>query len=336
MLAPTMTRIFRDADAPLEPLSGRKVAVIGYGNQGSAWATNLRDSGVDVLVGTVADSSRRAAADDGFPAHEVPDAVAEADAVCLLIPDEVMGDVFREKIEPALRPGAAVCFASGYAVAFGEVTVPAHADAVLVAPRMIGVGVRDSYVDGSGFIAFIGVEQDATGNALPVALAIARGIGATRRGSVETTFKQEAMVDLFVEQGIAPALSKVWRDSAMVLLEAGIPLEAILVEFYLSGEIERTYRAMREIGPTRQWQLHSQTSQYGTLSRGERFADIDTVERFRAVLEEISSGAFAKEWEAERAAGYPRFHALRESERGDALMDFEDSIRARFSPPGDS
>jgi ketol-acid reductoisomerase len=327
-----MARIFHDSDAPLDLLAGRRIAVVGYGNQGRAWALNLRDSGLDVRVGTVADTSRRAAEEDGFEAHEIAPAVAEADVVCLLIPDEIMGDVVRDTIAPALRPNATICFASGYAVAFDEVGLPAELDVVLVAPRMIGVGVRDTYVDGSGFIAFVGVDQDATGNALGVALAIARGIGATRRGSVETTFKQEAMIDLFVEQGIAPALSKIWRDSAMVLLEQGIPLEAILVEFYLSGEIERTYRAMREIGPTRQWTLHSQTSQYGTMSRGERFADLDTVAKMRAVIEEISSGTFAKEWAEERAAGYPRFKALRESERGDALMDFEDSVRAQFEP----
>ena len=327
-----MTRIFHDADAPTEPLTGKRVAVIGYGNQGRAWALNLRDSGMDVRVGTVADASRKEAEADGFPAHEVPDAVREADVVCLLIPDEVMGEAVASNVAPALKQGAAVCFASGYAVAFDEVTLPESADVVLVAPRMIGVGVRDSYVDGTGFIAFVGVERDATGGAWPVALAIANGLGATRRGSVEMTFTQEALIDLFVEQGIAPALQKVWRDAAMVLLEAGIPLEAILVEFYLSGEIERTYRAMREVGPTRQWQFHSQTSQYGTMSRADRFADLDTAPRMRRALEEISSGAFAREWAAERASGYQRMKELREADGRDALMDLEDQVRATFEP----
>src|SRR5207244_2350037 len=170
-------------------------------------------------------------------------------------------------IAPALKSGAALCFASGYAVAFDEVKLPDGIDIVLVAPRMIGVGVRDSYVDGAGFIAFVGVERDATGDAWPVTLGIARGLGATRRGSVEMTCRQEALIDLFVEQAIAPALRKMWSDAAMVLLEAEIPLEAILVEFYLSGEIERTYRAMREMGHAKQWQLHSQQSEYGSMSR---------------------------------------------------------------------
>jgi ketol-acid reductoisomerase len=325
-----MARIFHDQDAPLDALEGKRVAVVGYGNQGRAWALNLRDSGIDVVVGTVADASRRAAADDDFEAHEVADAVGGADVVCLLIPDEVMGEAVAAHVGAALKPGSAVVFASGYAVAFEEVMLPDGVDVVLVAPRMIGVGVRDCYLDGSGFIAFAGVSRDATGNAWPVALAVARAIGATKRGSVEMTFRQEAIIDLFVEQGIAPALQKVWRDAAMVLLEAGIPLEGILAEFYLSGEIERTYRAMREIGPTRQWQLHSQTSQYGTMSRADRYADVDLATKMRAAVAEIDSGDFAKEWAAERAAGYPRMAELRKAEGRDQLMDFEDDVRKKF------
>jgi ketol-acid reductoisomerase len=327
-----MAKIFHDADAPLEPIERKRIAVVGYGNQGRAWALNLRDSGLDVRVGTVADASRRAAQTDGFPAYEVADAVRDADVVCLLIPDEVMGEAVAAHVAPALKPGAAVCFASGYAVAYDEVELPETADILLVAPRMIGVGVRDTYVDGSGFIAFVGVDRDASGNAWPLVLGLARALGATRRGSVEMTCEQEATIDLFVEQGIAPALQKVWRDAAMVLLEKGIPLEAILAEFYLSGEIERTYRAMREMGATKQWQLHSQTSQYGTASRAERYEDLDTARRMKIAIEEITSGAFAREWAAERVAGYPRVKALREAEGSDALMDFEDGVRRQFEP----
>lgn len=146
------------------------------------------------------------------------------------------------------------------------------------------------------------------------------------------TFMQEALIDLFVEQAIAPALQRVWRDAAMVLLERGIPLEAVLAEFYLSGEIERTYRAMREIGPTKQWQFHSPTSQYGTMSRAGLFDGLEIAERMRGAAEEISSGTFAKEWAAERAAGYPRFNELKKADGRDALMDFEDDVRKKFEP----
>ena len=327
-----MARIFHDEDAPLDAVTGKTIAVIGYGNQGRSWAQNLRDAGLDVRVGTLADSSRAQAEAEGFSPHEIPDAVDDADVVCLLIPDEVMGDAVPSAVLPTLKPGAAVCFASGYAVAFDEVTLSDTNDVVLVAPRMIGVGVRDSYVDGSGFIAFVGVERDATGSAWPVALGIARALGALHRGSVEMTFRQEALIDLFVEQAIAPGLRKLWSDAAMVLLEAWIPLEAVLAEFYLSGEIERTYRAMREIGPTRQWKLHSQTSQYGTMSRAQRYADIDLTSPMRAAVEEINSGAFAREWAEVRADGYRKMKELYESEGRDALMDFEDDVRLKFAP----
>jgi ketol-acid reductoisomerase len=329
-----MARIFHDSDASIDAVTGSRIAVIGYGNQGKSWALNLRDSGLDVRVGTVADASRAQAEADGFPAHEVADAVLEADVVCLLIPDEVMGDAVASSVAPALKAGATLCFASGYAVAFDEVKIPDGVDVVLVAPRMIGVGVRDSYVDGSGFIAFVGVDRDATGQAWTVALGVARALGALHRGSVEMTFRQEALIDLFVEQGIAPALRKVWSDAAMVLLEAGIPLEAILAEFYLSGEIERTYRAMREIGPTKQWKLHSQTSQYGTMSRASRYADIDLATAMRTAVQEIDSGAFAKEWAEVRADGYRKMKELYEAEGRDALMDFEDDVRQKFEPAG--
>lgn len=327
-----MATIYHDDDAPLDALEGARVAVLGYGNQGSAWAQNLRDSGLDVIVGTISDASQERAVADGFPARDIPAAVADAAVVCLLIPDEVMAEVFARDVAPNLHPGDAVCFASGYALAYDEVSIPGGADVFLVAPRMLGVGVRESFVDGSGFIAFVGVEQDPSGSAMQRCLAIARGIGATHRGALELDARAEAALDLFVEQAIAPALGQVWRDAALVLLEHGIPLEAVLVEFYVSGEVERTYKALREIGYVAQSKLHSQTSHYGTLSRAERFADLDTKQRMSAVLEEITSGAFAKEWAEERAAGYPRLRALEAEDPRALLTEFEDQVRAAFTP----
>jgi ketol-acid reductoisomerase len=327
-----MARIFKDADAPLDPLEGSGVAVIGYGNQGRAWAQNLRDSGLDVRVGTIGDASREAAVADGFEAHEVEEAARQADVVCLLIPDEVMGEVVAERIGPALTGGNALCFASGYAVAFGEVEIPDGVDVIMVAPRMLGVGVRETYVSGEGFVAFAGVEVDATGSAWPRTLAVARGLGATRRGSLELTFHQEAVIDLFMEQAIAPALGQVWQAGAMALLEDGLPIEAVLVEFVLSGEVERTYRALREIGYAKQAELHSQTSQYGTLSRRDKFADLDVLSRMRDVVREIGGGDFAKEWAEERAAGYPKFKALKEGGQFGALSEVQDRIREQFEP----
>jgi ketol-acid reductoisomerase len=330
-----MAEVFKDADVPAGALDGRRVAVIGYGNQGRSWALNLRDSGVDVVVGTIGDDSRAAADSDGFPATDIPDAVRDARVVCLLIPDEVMGDVVRDHVAGGLAPGDALCFASGYAVAFGEVEIPEGVDVIMVAPRMLGVGVRETFQSGEGFIAFAGVETDASGKARDVCLGLAKALGATRRGCLELTFQQEAVIDLFMEQAIAPALARVWGDGASALLEAGLPLEAILVEFVLSGEVERTYRALREIGYARQSKLHSQTSQYGTLSRAERFADLDALSRMRETVREIQSGEFAAEWAAEREAGYPRMKALEEGGAMGAIADLQDQVRAMFEPPSE-
>lgn len=324
-----MARIFHDQDAPE---IAERVAVIGYGNQGSSWAMNLRDSGAEVVVGTISDASRERASEAGFPATDIGDAVRGADLVCVLIPDEVMPAAIGEHVGPDLRPGSALCFASGYALAYDQVTVPEEVDVVLVAPRMLGAGVRETYVDGSGFCAFVSVERDATGRAQDRMLAIARGIGATRRGALEMGARQEALLDLFIEQAISPALTKVWSDAAIVLLETGIPLEAVLVEFYLSGEVERAYRALREIGYEAQTSMHSETSQYGTLSRAERFADLDVAERMRAVRAEIDSGAFAAEWAAEQAAGYPRFNELKKADPRALMTDLEADVRAAFEP----
>ena len=319
--------VFRDGDAPLAPLQGARIAVLGYGNQGSSWARNLRDSGLDVVVGTISDDSRRRAADDGFAAHDIPAAVEGAAVVCALIPDEVLAEVMREHIGPALAPETTVCVASGYGPTFEDLAIPDTCDVVLVAPRMLGEGVRDHYVDGTGFITFVSVERDATGRARERMLAVARGIGGTRRGALELDARREALLDLFIEQAVSPALSKVWGDAALVLLEAGIPLEAILVEFYLSGEVERAYRALREDGYRAQATMHSETSQYGTLSRVDRFADLDIAARLRAIADEIDRGSFAEEWAAERAAGYPRLKELRTNDPRSLMADAEGPLR---------
>lgn len=324
-------RIFHDDDAPPDALRDATVAVIGYGNQGSAWAKNLRDSGLDVIVGTISDDSRARAADDGFPAHEVADAAREARVVCALIPDEVMRAAIDEHIGPNLQDGDVLCVASGYVPTFEDPAIPEGVDLILIAPRMLGAGVRDAYLEGAGFITFVSAERDASGHAHARMLCLAHALGGTRRGAIELDARSEAVLDLFIEQGISAALAKVWSDGALALLEAGIPLEAILVEYYLSGEIEFAYRSLRTIGYEAQSRLHSETSQYGSLSRARRFADLDTLERMRAIIGDISSGSFASEWTAEREAGYPVLDELRANDPRAALTGFEQELRARLS-----
>ena len=216
-----MTTVYHDEDADLAALAGETIAVVGYGNQGRSQALNLRDSGLRVVVGNVADAARGRAAAEGFEVADVADVVRRADVVMLLIPDEVMPEVYRRDVAPGLRPGGCVSFASGYNVAFDLIVPAADVDVVLVAPRMIGPGVRDRYVDGRGFPSFVAVHRNATGRAQARMLALAKGIGSTRAGCLELTMAQEAHLDLFTEQGFGPAFGLALRQSIELLVVQG-------------------------------------------------------------------------------------------------------------------
>lgn len=321
-------QVYHDQHANLILLSNRPIAVIGYGNQGRAQALNLRDSGLDVVVGNRDDEYAARARDDGFDVRPIAQAAAQASVVLLLIPDEVMPDVFQAEVAPHLTGGDALVFASGYTVAFGLLTPPPGVDVVLVAPRMIGAGVRDLYVSGHGFPAFIGVEQDASGQARDIALALAKGIGATRMGVVEVSFAQEAELDLFTEQCFGPAFGQVLTTAVNLLLDEGYPPEAVLLELYMSGELAYTLGKIAEMGLVEQTALHSRTSQYGSMSRGMRFLLPELREKMQAGLDEIRSGAFAREWAEEQAAGAPTLELLKESARSLPLYQLERELRA--------
>jgi ketol-acid reductoisomerase len=320
-------QIFQDKDADLGLLEGKQIAVIGYGNQGRAQALNLRDSGLQVLVGNREDEYAQRAREDRFRVISIEAAAAEADLLMMLIPDEVAPEIFHREIVPHLDQGKAVVFATGYNIAFGFITPPASVDVVLVAPRMIGAGVRDFYVAGRGFPSFIGVAQDHSGNARAIALALAKGIGSTRTGVVEVTFAQEAELDLFTEQCFGPAFGQVLTTSVNLLLEDGYPPEAVLLELYMSGEFAYTLGKIAELGLVGQSALHSRTSQYGSMSRGIRFMLPELRSKMLEGLEEIRSGKFAQEWAAEQEAGAPTLEALREAARSLPLVELEQELR---------
>ncbi|HLH29459.1 MAG TPA: NAD(P)-binding domain-containing protein [Acidimicrobiales bacterium] len=319
-----MTRIYYEADADSEVLRGERVAVVGYGNQGRSWALNLRDSGVDPMVCVRRDATREQAARDGFVTHDV-EAADEADVLCLLVPDDVV-----PLLGLAPRPTSCLILASGYNLAFGRLSP--ECDAGMVAPRMLGPEVRRCYEEGSGFITAVGVHRDATGRALDRVLAVAKAIGGLRQGGIELTPTQEAVLDLGVEQMLSPALTAVNNAFVQAMVERGIPLEAVVCELVLSGEVERTYRLLREMGYAAQSEFHSPTSQYGQLSRRGRFDHLDVISTMRAICDEIEGGAFADEWDAERDAGYPTLAALKEQFAGPAVRDFESDLRARLGP----
>ena len=301
--------------------------MIGYGNQGRAQALNLRDSGLEVLIGNREDDYAGQARKDGFSATVIRQAAAEADVVMLLLPDEVAPSVFEQEIAPSLIKGDVLVFASGYNITFGFIAPPPLVDVVLLAPRMIGAGVRDLYVAGHGFPSFIGIAQDCSGQAKAIALALAKGIGSTRAGVVEVTFAQEAELDLFTEQCFGPAFGHVLTTAVDLLIEEGYPPEAVLLELYMSGEFSYTLAKIAELGMIEQTELHSHTSQYGSMSRGMRFRIPELRARMREGLKEIRSGEFAQEWAREQEEGCPTLQMLKESARTLALYQLERELR---------
>jgi len=319
-----MTTIYYEHDGDLGAITGERVAVIGYGNQGRSWALNLRDSGCAPVICVRRDETREQAIADGFEAHDVEDA-SDADIICILVPDDIVALL---PVQP--RPDSCVIVASGYTLAFDRLVPPG--DAGMVAPRMLGPEVRPSYEEGVGFITAVGVHRDVTGRAQERVLAVARAIGGLRQGAIELTPMQEAVLDLGVEQVLSPALTAVNTAFVQTMLEHGIPTEAIVTELVLSGEVERTYRLMREVGYAIQSEFHSPTSQYGQLSRRGSYDHLDVLTTMRSLADDIESGRFADEWDAERDAGYPHLTRLKEQYAGPAVREYDAELRGRLGP----
>ena len=327
-----MATIYHDADADLAALAGQTIAVIGYGNQGRSQALNLRDAGVDVVVGNIRDYALEAAETDGFAVRPIAQACASADAVMLLVPDEIMPAVYAEHVAPHLRDGALVDFASGYNVAFGLLSPAPGLDVVLVAPRMIGIGVRETYLEGGGFPSFVGVHQDATGRARARMLALAKGIGSTRAGCIEMSMHDEASLDLFTEQGFGPAFGRVMMAAIDLLVGAGYPPEAVLLELYLSGEFAHSLEKIRQVGMVRQMDFHSRTSQYGSITRGARYLALDAALKTKMgeILDEIRSGRFAQEWTGQQEQANQLFEKVKSVREKMPHTQWEDRARAAF------
>jgi ketol-acid reductoisomerase len=328
-----MVRIFRETDITPEVrgrLAGMRIAVIGYGNQGRAQALNLRDSGAKVVIGNIADDYFAKALEDGFETRPIPEATRNADTVMLLLPDEPAPEVFRRDVEPNLRPGAAVSFASGYNVTFDRIKTPAAFDCLLLAPRMIGRGVRELYQTGEGFHSLVAVHHDASGKALEKLLALAHGVGTLKRGAVEVDFRTETELDLFNEQAFGPAFGHVLLAAIKTLIDAGYPKEAVFLELYLSGEFSYICKDMAETGLVKQLDHHSPTSQYGAISRGIRFLPLKAKRPMKAILENIRSGKFAREWKWEQRLGRFRFKLLRFFAVRQPFVKLERAVRVKL------
>ena len=317
-----MARMYFEEDSDLRHLADQTICIVGYGNQGRAQALNMRDSGLSVIVGSRRDTSYKTALQDGFAVFPVDEAAARSDIIFLLVPDEVMAQVFGQDIAPNLAPGNMLVFASGYNIAFGLIQPPSDIDVVLIAPRMIGAGVRDTYLSGEGFPSLVAVHHSATETAFERMLALCEGIGSAKMGVIESSFLEETTVDLFAEQvGFLYAV----RRYCEVLVEAGCSPEAAMLEFYASGEGIETARAYRDIGLWDQITLHSRTSQYGQEVTSRLSPEDEETERARlkAIISHIQDGSFAREWTAEQQAGFPEFNRVRDLNMAHEMREAE-------------
>ena len=328
-----MVTIYRAADVPADALTGEAVAVLGYGNLGRTAALNLRDSGVKILIGNREDEYAARARAEGFEVVPLA-AAAAADVVFVLLPDEVIPEVFPRDVAPALRPGSAIAFGSGYSVAFGLIHPPDTVDVLLVAPRMAGAAARERYLSGEGFWACVGVEADRSGRAQRRMLGLAEGLGALRTGAVQMRAADEAALDLFIEQTVGPLLGAAIMAAFEVGCEAGLPPEVLVLEMYMSGEMETVYRGFREAGFFRASGEHGPTAVFGGLLRTMELDREAIAERFRAVMAEIRNGSFARRFQDEANNGYPVLDVAREMIHGPSpITEAEERLRRAAPPP---
>lgn len=323
--------VFGRNDADPAALAGATVAVVGYGNLGSSMARRLRAAGLTVLVGNRDDEYRAKAAADGFDVHDVGAAVAAADVVYVLISDEAIPLCFATDIAPALRPAAALCFASGYCLAYGLVTPPEYVDVLLIAPRMVGSSVGRADGDG-GYVAYVNVEHDATGRARDRLLALALAAGALDRGALAIPAADEATIDLLVEQTVGPYLGLAIQLAFEVGVEAGLPPEALVLELYQSGEMAEVFRSFAERGFYKAVVDHGVTAQYGGYLRTMDLDGEAMRARFKTILDDIRSGGFAEKLQAEAAAGSPAMELISAMTAGtDPMSEAEERIRAAIA-----
>ena len=322
--------MYYDDDADLSFLDGKTVAIIGYGSQGHAHALNLKDSGIDVVVGLRPGSASVAKAQaNGLEVAEPVEAASRGDVIMMLVPDELHRDVYAS-IRDGVASGNMLLFGHGFSIHYGEVEPPADVDVALVAPKGPGHLVRRQYTEGSGVPGLIAIHQDATGRAKDIALAYAKGIGCTRGGVIETTFKDETETDLFGEQAVlCGGTTELIRAGYDTLVEAGY--DPRLAYFEVLHELKLIVDLMYEKGIAGMRYSISNTAEYGDITRGRRVIGPETRKAMREILREIQSGEFAREWIAENRAGQERFKRLREEQAGHQVEVVGRELRANMS-----
>jgi len=304
-------RIYYDQDADLNLLKGKKVAVIGYGSQGHAHSLNLKDNGVDVVVGLYRGSkSAEAARSAGLPVATVEEAAQAADFIMMLVPDQTQASLYKQAIEPNLKPGKTLMFAHGFSVHFGQIVAPPEVDVTMVAPKGPGHVVRDLFAQGVGTPALVCVHQDASGRALQNALAYAKGIGGTKAGVIQTTFRDETETDLFGEQAVlCGGISALIKAGFETLVEAGYPPE--MAYFECLHETKLIVDLIYQGGLSYMRYSVSDTAEFGDYTAGPKIITEQVRENMRAILRDIQDGVWAKNWLLENQVGRPNFNAMR-------------------------
>ncbi len=320
--------IYYEDDADLGRLSGRTVAIMGYGSQGHAHALNLRDSGVDVIVGLREGSSSRAKAEaEGLRVMTVAEATQAADIMMLALPDTEQAAIYDESIAPNLTAGKAIAFSHGFNIHFGQIEPPADVDVWMIAPKGPGHNVRRTYVEGGGVPALVAIHQDATGDALANALAYAKGIGGTRGGVLTTTFAEETETDLFGEQVVlCGGLTELIRAGYETLVEAGYQPESAYFETL--HEVKLIVDFIYEAGISGMRYSISTTAEYGDMSRGPRIITDETRAEMKRILAEIQDGTFANEWIDENRNGLPNYKRMVEEGKQHPIEKVGSELRA--------
>ncbi|MCW5892677.1 MAG: ketol-acid reductoisomerase [bacterium] len=319
--------IYHDQDASLEPLQGKKIAVIGYGSQGHAHALNLRDSGLDVRVGLRPDSaSVKKAQAEGLRVVDAATAAQEADIVMMLVPDEQGGEIYEKEIAPAMKAGKYLAFGHGFNIHFKKIVPPADVNVLMIAPKGPGHLVRGEYQKGRGVPCLIAIHQDPSGDTKQIALAWAKGIGGTRAAALETTFKEETETDLFGEQAVlCGGLTELIRAGYETLVSRGYSPE--MAYFECLHEVKLIVDLIYEGGIANMRYSISNTAEYGDMTRGKRIVTDETRKAMGQILDEIQSGKFADEWITEYRCGMPHFRELRQEQSKHPIEGVGEKLR---------
>jgi len=324
-----MVKVYYENDADLSVLNGKTIAVIGYGNQGAAQAQNMKDSGLNVIIGSIKDPSWDNAINAGFECYPIAEAAKKADIIHILIPDEIQAIVYEKEIKDNLEEGNSLMFSHGFNIRFKAIKPPENVDVIMVAPKGPGILVRKTYLEGFGTPALIAVEQDYSGKAKDKVLAVAKAIGSTKAGVLETTFTEETETDLFGEQvDLCGGVTELIKNSYDILVENGYQPE--LAYFETLHELKLITDLIQKGGIEYMWTCVSNTAEYGGRTRGKKVIDSRVKENMREILKDIQSDKFANEWIDEYKTGLKNLSKMREEDKELEIEKVGGKLRKMF------